>query len=298
VGLSFSNDFLQWTPVETLLVTDARDDELAQERVARFRDRCEFVGGPEWHLAQFYGMAGFPYEGIYLGLLWVFDSSGSKKLPSPSAIGGGGEDGIIVVELTYSRDLRHWKRVCDRQVFLPLGKPRTWDAGRIYLTVNRPLIVEDEIWIYYGASQPSKGHTLISEQWWNRPIEEVRKRYPNLDFNLPIHAIGLAKLRLDGFVSLDAESEEGVFLTKPLVFQGKRLTINAKSEGGITVELLDENRQPLPACGQQSDVFRGDSVRQTVTWHGDSDLSKLAGKPVRLRFRLSNSKLYSFVFTS
>jgi hypothetical protein len=33
-----------------------------------------------------------------------------------------------------------------------------------------------------------------------------------------------------------------------------------------------------------------------VSWHGNSDVSKLAGKPVKLRFYFKNAKLFSFQF--
>ena len=40
----------------------------------------------------------------------------------------------------------------------------------------------------------------------------------------------------------------------------------------------------------------GDSLAQTVNWADGSDLGKLAGEPVRLRFRLNDADLYSLRF--
>jgi hypothetical protein len=40
----------------------------------------------------------------------------------------------------------------------------------------------------------------------------------------------------------------------------------------------------------------GDAVRHVVTWNGTSDVSALAGRPVRVRFRLEEGDLYAFQF--
>ena len=280
VSLAQSKNFLTWTKAEAVLVPDARDDELARERVMARIDRVAYDDGPDWHLAQFYGMAGFPYEGMYLGMLWVLDISGwpegKQRVPSI-----GGEDGVIQVELTSSRDLLHWQRVADRDLFIPVGQAGTWEAARIY-TANRPLIVGDQIWIYYSGGQVSKSHPF---------------RNGKAEVQGDAAGVGLATLRLDGWVSMDAGSEEGALTTRPLVFEGKKkLLINAQAaEGSVAVEILDRAGKPLPNFAKSDcATFSGDSIRHTVDWNGQADLSRLAGKPVRLRFYLQDAKLFSF----
>ena len=110
----------------------------------------------------------------------------------------------------------------------------------------------------------------------------------------------MAKLRLDGFVSIDADSKEGSLTTKPLKFTGKNLTINAAAEKGyVLVEVLDENGYPIDGFSKKDwDTFSSDSVRHTVTWKGKSDLASLQGRCIQLRFYLKQAKLYSFAFTS
>ena len=109
--------------------------------------------------------------------------------------------------------------------------------------------------------------------------------------------IGRATLRLDGFVSLRAGEEESVVTTKPLAFQGKELVVNASCpKGSLAVEILDAEGKPIAGFeGKNADPFSGDSIRHTVTWKKNSDVSSLAGKTVKLRFRLTNGDLYSFV---
>ena len=106
-------------------------------------------------------------------------------------------------------------------------------------------------------------------------------------------------MRLDGFVSIHAGWKGGQLLTKPLVFTGDELELNfaTSAAGSIRVEIQDEHG--VQAVGFSLDecheVF-GDSTARRVQWNSDADLSKLAGKPVRLRFKLQDSDLYSFRF--
>lgn len=40
----------------------------------------------------------------------------------------------------------------------------------------------------------------------------------------------------------------------------------------------------------------GNYIDQTVYWKGNHDVSPLAGRPVRVYFKLTRAKLFSFVF--
>lgn len=108
-------------------------------------------------------------------------------------------------------------------------------------------------------------------------------------------------IRLDGFVSVSAGYGGGKMTTKPITFAGKHLVMNfsTSAAGSIRVEVLDAAGKPVPgfAMGDCSDIF-GDEIERTVTWKGGDDLSKLAGKPIRLRFVLKDADLYSIRFTS
>ena len=57
---------------------------------------------------------------------------------------------------------------------------------------------------------------------------------------------------------------------------------------------LDRGRQPLSQ--ERADTFTKSSLSHVISWRGQSDISALAGKPVRLRFHLRNVKLYAFQF--
>ncbi len=104
--------------------------------------------------------------------------------------------------------------------------------------------------------------------------------------------------RLDGFVSADFAGAGGELTTPLLRFSGARLHLNIDAKAGSgRVEILDAAGIPLPgfdlaACKN----MKSDSTRQLVAWKKGSDLSALQGKEIRLRFQMSEAKLYAFQF--
>lgn len=113
-----------------------------------------------------------------------------------------------------------------------------------------------------------------------------------------VSSIGLATSRVDGFVSIDAGRTQGSLTTKPFIFDGNHLLINANAAGGaIKVELMDERGTPLPGFeAERSIALDGDSMRHEVRWRSDSRLADQAGQPIKLRFSMRAVRLYSFVF--
>jgi hypothetical protein len=107
-------------------------------------------------------------------------------------------------------------------------------------------------------------------------------------------------IRLDGFVSLHASLAGGELVTRPLTFTGQRLSLNyaTSAAGSVRIEIQDAAGKPLSGYAMEDCLEHyGDSVDQTVAWQGSSDVSTLAGQPVRLRFELKDADVYSFQFT-
>ncbi len=108
-------------------------------------------------------------------------------------------------------------------------------------------------------------------------------------------------LRLDGFVSASAPYAGGELITRPLVFAGGSLSVNAETSGygSFQVEIQDADGQALPghSLAECEPVFC-DSLDYTVRWRSAAggDLRPLAGRPVRLRFVLHDADLYAFQF--
>jgi hypothetical protein len=121
----------------------------------------------------------------------------------------------------------------------------------------------------------------IGEDHWKAPLK-IRR-----------HTI-----RVDGFVSLHARSG-GEFVTKPLVFRGKELTLNFASSaaGFVRVELQDADGKPIDGFSlADSDELFGDTLTRVVTWKDKADVSALAGRPIRIRMVMRDADLYSLKF--
>ena len=264
-----SADFLHWSPKVTVVKQSKLDAPFATNH---------------------YTMTAMPYAGVYVGLLNTYHGETIKPIPDDSpwmdrldvqlVFSRNGvtwqrvlKDGAITA--TELRGDRDWKQAAVQATFIPDGKfKEDWDWGQIY-PHHPPLIVGDEIRFYY---------TGISGRHWHKYHKDN-----------PDHAVGLATLRLDGFVSVETE-HEGTLTTKPLVFLGDTLVVNANAQGGsLVVEALDVKGKVIKgfAVGDCARITT-DSVRHVVTWKGKPDCHLLQGRPIRLRFHLKNAKLYSF----
>ncbi len=107
-------------------------------------------------------------------------------------------------------------------------------------------------------------------------------------------------LRQDGFVSVNAPLSGGELLTRPLVFSGKRLSLNMSTSaaGGVRVELQDGHGKALPGFElEKSPCFFGNTLERNISWKSGADLGNVAGKPVQIRFVLNDADIYSFRFT-
>ena len=113
------------------------------------------------------------------------------------------------------------------------------------------------------------------------------------------HRLRRYTIRLDGFVSLHAPLTGGELTTKPLKFTGRRLSLNysTSAAGSLRVEIQDATGQPIPGFSvDDADELFGDSVEQTASWKNTTDINRLVGQEVRLRFVLHDGDLFSFQF--
>ena len=278
VWLSTSEDFIQWTEPELILHSDEIDRNNRRRRVRQVVEDPAYLSPPvvenESYIAQVYRMSVMPYEGLYIGFPVLFNPAGPWK--------GANFFGISQVELAVSRDLRDWKRVANRDVFIGV---QPWDGERYdtaqLLTCGRPVVREDlgEIWVYYDACRFRAAKEDVDESY--------HKYWEDLN------AVALAKVRLDGFVSLDAE-KKGTMVTSPFVLDGD-LYVNVESQHGeLRAEVLDaETMEPVPGFGLANcDPVRGDELSRRLTWSGSGASAR--DRPVRLRFEISRAKLYAF----
>lgn len=181
-------------------------------------------------------------------------------------------------ELAVSRDGESWTDYPydDHEWLMPpvgtLGGVQVTEGLSFYGMIRRG----DEVWLYveYNTDGAPNG-------------QDGFKQYFRL------------RMKLDRFAALNAGNNRGHATTHPFQFSGSRLELNLKTTTGwVKVEILDETGSPVPGYSiADADAMGGvDSLRQTVTWNGDGDLSSLAGKTIRLHFEIENSKIYAMQF--
>ena len=199
-------------------------------------------------------------------------------------VAGRWEDfGMLEVQLAVSRDGIAWQRPT-REPYFPTGLADEWDR---WYAVMAPGIVRRGNYLYQYYYSSGRLHDSAV----------LRAEYAAAH---PLGGVGVVRQRLDGFVSADADYRGGYLITPPLVFTGNclRLNIDTGSMGTAFVGILDEQGQAIPGySAADCDEIGGNFIDQRVNWKGRTDLSGLAGKPIRLRFDLKRAKLYAFQFT-
>ncbi|MBL8813197.1 MAG: hypothetical protein JNM43_23720 [Planctomycetaceae bacterium] len=266
VGVALSSDGLQWKKVldGPVFVADDHDPDETQ----------------------IYGMPVFPYQGLYVGLPWIYsaryfrygeysvDKLHEAQRDSPRTMD---------VQLAWSWDLINWTRPIQRQPLIPRGTSDDWDRGMI-VTARAPIVVGDELWFYYGGTD--KVH------------DEPRVKA----------AIGLATMRLDGFCSMSTraaghageatESKEGWLVTRREPFRTPKVMINGRTwnDGEIRAEILDRKGRVIPGFSKAECVpFQGDSVRFELHWERVEFPPEHQKKDYRIRFMLKNAELFSWL---
>jgi len=139
---------------------------------------------------------------------------------------------------------------------------------------------EDKHWIYYGGNNERHG-CAEKNVWFARQ-----------------GSIGLAWLRLDGFVAMSAGDTPGFLTTKPFKLEGSKLELNVvvDPQGMLRLEFLDAAGKPIPGfSGTSSPEFSAiDDVRFRPTWENRPDLAALTGRIVQLRVHLQNARIHAF----
>ena len=132
----------------------------------------------------------------------------------------------------------------------------------------------------------------------------------------------VARNRLDGFVSLDADfkfdndtTQMPSFTTVPVRVPSLvdcqpasgqeiqlRLNLQTNAVGFVAVELLESSFSPATSSGglfsrAHADVIVGNFLARPATWRGgNASVNALAGQLVQMRVSFAAAKVYSFGF--
>jgi hypothetical protein len=262
-----SADFLHWGQQADLTYEDSPAEHLYTNQIKPYH-RAPHI------------LIGFPTRYVDRG--WTDSTRALPELELREMRAGATQRyGTAVTEglIMASRDGLRFKRW--NEAFLRPGIERegTWQYGQQYIAWHA---VETKSKL---AGAPNELSLYAGESYWTGDSSALR-RYT---------------LRLDGFVSVRAPASGGELLTKPLTFTGDQLRLNFSSSaaGGIQVEIQDLEGKALPnfSLADCQPVF-GDSLDRTVVWKASPNVGSLAGKPVRLRFRIEDADLFALRFAS
>lgn len=206
-----------------------------------------------------YNLDAVPYESLMVGLFsWFY--------PGPV------NPNLVELGVGFSRDGFYWVRPTrgsgPNAAFIPASNiSGSWNMGNTQSAGGCFLVVGNELWFYFSARNGSHGTRAAG-------------------------STGLATLRRDGFYSMNAASTSGALTTRPVQFSGKYLFVNLKDpQGTFQVRVINPSDNRILATSLPLTI---DSTLQQVSWNGLTDLSSIAGRPVRFQFTLTNGELYSF----
>jgi hypothetical protein len=194
----------------------------------------------------------------YLAFVWRF----TPKTPE--------REELTQTDLGISRNGRDWHFFGINPAYLPIGLKLPGGKAAKFASCSLGLVRRgEELWQY-------------------------------ADLRETVHQGGEVKVvrlthRLDGFVALQAGAESGSVLTRPLLFEGTQLVLNAAVAGHLQVEIQNEAGKPLPGLAlKDCQPVSGDSTRLQVKWK--KGLERAAGKTVRIRFEMRDAKLFAMQF--
>ncbi|MBM3890925.1 MAG: glycoside hydrolase family 32 protein, partial [Verrucomicrobia bacterium] len=201
---------------------------------------------------QLYNLDCAAYESVLVGLfsVWRGDYRGAKQTPKAVELNQLGRPKQNSICVGFSRDGFHWDRT-NRQPFCPVSeKMGDWNWGNVQSVGGCCLVMGDKLYFYVSG--------------------RAGKSFPGCNYNDAGASTGLAILRRDGFVSMDAGDETATLTTRPVQFRGKHLFVNlAAPKGELRVEALDrDGRSIKPFTRDNCVLLRGDKTFQAVKWKG------------------------------
>lgn len=323
---AISADGLHWKPLEHPLIQDYMSDTQSivyfDAELGKYRGY--FRGWRGYERGRWHGRRAIAYA----------ETDDFRNWPRPEIIVEPDLHDPPEVDI-YTNSYTPWPET-DAHLMFPAFYQRTLDTTQVHLLSSRdgkvwhrpsrnPIIATDDLgaaWAggaYAGCGLVSLGSMdvslLISPVWHthNQPHYASGRMANPPHRGMP----SLATWRKDGFMSLEAESL-GCFTTVPLIFKGHQLELNVLTRfgGEIRVEVIDptsdiyvaqpranayldfeQNSDAIPGYSfRDCDPITGDHIEHIVSWQGKSDLSRWAGKPIRLRFWLNRAHLYALRF--
>ncbi|MBN2293321.1 MAG: hypothetical protein JXM70_12900 [Pirellulales bacterium] len=223
-------------------------------------------------------LIGFPARYVDRGM-----TASTYKLPEPELrkqrVAANRRYGTAVTDtvLITSRDGKNFKRCNDVFMRPGLRTKYNWSYGDNYVAWH---VVETDS---TEDDSPRELSLYSAEAYFTGSFGRLRR----------------FTMRIDGFASAHAKHDQGELITKPFTFDGERLSLNfaTSAAGYVKIELQSPDGKPIPGFRlDDADILYGDTLDRTVSWKGKNDVGSLKGKPIRMRFVMSEADVYSWKF--
>ena len=239
----------------------------------------------EYLRRQIYSMTVWIYEGIYFGLMSVYENPGDISEGREVDLLRRHDRDVMNFYIATSRDCNSWdlKWVYSGKPIIPRGPDGSFDKDMVFPSSTVVTFAERH-WFYYSGGNERHGTDELDPPVW------FEKR----------QAIGLATLPIDRIVGWHAGPRQGIIRTKPFVLEGPVLLANVDARHGeIAVEVLDSEGEVIPGYGAKDAIVysRVDDLRLRPRWMTNRDLSELVGRTVSFRFRFTLADVYAFQVT-
>ena len=220
-------------------------------------------------LTELYGNPAFPYEDMFVGFVWVYNTV-PYRADNPTThrkYYGGRTYG----QLSYSYNGWHFQRSL-REPFIPNAPTGELGAG-----IMRPMsmIVDDDqcIRIYSNASKLEHGYHIQGTD---------------------LGALVMHRLRLDGFMYLESAGGAGILGTRPLFWRGGEVRLNVQSGQEARVQVTDGQGQTIEGYEfDNCEPFAGDELFWEPRWKSGIGMAALGNQMLRLEISLENARLYA-----
>ena len=239
-AVSLSPDLEQWT----------------QSKIVVFADELDVTD-------QVYGMGVFPYEGMWLGMLELYDTY----------------HGIIDVQLAHSRDGLRWERLPIRQPIIPRGEEGAWDSMGIHTSCH-PIIRDNEVHIYYDGmnarhSDKDNRTSIGLASWWLDGFISRSAEAEGEILTRPFHCEA-------DQLHVNCRAVGGSLFAEVL-------TVDSQSDDQLNSTKVAEGYSKEDCI-----PFDDDSVDAEMLWKDGRNLAPFKGQVIRLKFYLSYADLYAF----
>jgi hypothetical protein len=220
--------------------------------------------------AELYNVDAVAYESVMLGLFAIFHGESSDR-EKPNDLCAA-----------FSRDGFHWSRP-SRDAFIGVSERQgDWNWANVQSAGGVCLVVGDRLHFYVSGRAGVPGTSLPGRC-----------------------STGLATLRRDGFASVSdmwpahmtrpVMRYPSTLITRPVVFSGSHVFVNAEVAGSLRVELLDRDGRAIAGfSADRAEPVTGDHTKAEIRWSGSPSLAALAGTAVRFKFMLDRARLFAF----